>query len=127
MSGNRPRLVVAVAGLVIGLAWVVFASTRESSDDRLELAQQVQTRIDGAVVSGWTLRESSCPEFPATDAGARINCTAIASNPSGDERTANVGVRIAQCHGNVLSNLTSQDPTRDCSYDFTYTIHPGGS
>jgi hypothetical protein len=118
------RLVLlGVIGLVFTAAWVIIGSTREAGDDRRELPRQVEFRIDGALIEGWTLSRPSCPDFGAAEEGAEINCSALATNSGGQERAANVAVRIAHCNSNVVAGLMGQDETRDCSYDFTYTIH----
>ena len=125
--GSGRLLLVGVGGLILVAVWVFVMSTREAGDDRTELPRQVEFRIDGAIVAGWTLSQPSCPDFATAEEGAEINCSAHATNAGGQQRAANVAVRIAHCNSNVVAELLGQDDTRDCSYDFTYTIHQGGT
>jgi hypothetical protein len=120
-------VLIGVGGLILVGAWMVIGSTREAADDRMELPRQVEVRIDGALVEGWTLNQPSCPDSGAAEEGAEINCSALATNSGGQQRAANVAVRIAHCNSNVVAELMGQDDTRDCSYDFTYTIHQAGN
>ena len=126
MSRLRLALIGAV-GVVVVASFLFTSTTREVADDLPELTQQVEYRIDGAVIHDWTLTTPSCPVFPSIDVGTKINCTAVANDPSGRQRTANVAVRIASCDGAVLSTFLGQDDTRDCTYDYTYTIHQGAA
>lgn len=116
-----------IGGLILAAVWMVIGSAREGADDRTELPRQVEFRIDGALIEGWTLSRPSCPDFGAAEEGAVINCSALATSSGGRQRAANVTARIAHCNSNVVAGLLGQDDTRDCSYDFTYTIHQGGT
>ena len=116
-----------IGGLILAAVWMVIGSAREGADDRTELPRQVEFRIDGALIEGWTLSRPSCPDFGAAEEGAVINCSALATSSGGRQRAANVTARIAHCNSNVVAGLLGQDETRDCSYDFTYTIHQGGT
>lgn len=116
-----------IGGLILAAVWMVIGSAREAADDRTELPRQVEFRIDGALIEGWTLSRPSCPDFGAAEEGAVINCSALATSSGGRQRAANVTARIAHCNSNVVAGLLGQDETRDCSYDFTYTIHQGGT
>ena len=116
-----------IGGLILAAVWMVIGSAREAADDRTELPRQVEFRIDGALIEGWTLSRPSCPDFGAAEEGAVINCSALATSSGGRQRAANVTARIAHCNSNVVAGLLGQDDTRDCSYDFTYTIHQGGT
>lgn len=129
MTSTRPRRVLVVlGGLVIAAAVTVITTTREIGDDAGELPRQVEARIDGRVVQGWTLGSASCPAFDDVRAGSSIECAALATGDDGARRTANATVTIARCHGNLgnlVTVLLGQDDTRDCVYDYVFTIQPG--
>jgi hypothetical protein len=118
-------VLLGLVGMVVVAVWAAIGLTREATDDHTELPRQVEFRIDGAVIEGWTLSRPSCPDFGAAEQGAVINCSALATGSGGQQRAANVTARIAHCNNNVVAGLLGQDETRDCSYDFTYTIHQG--
>ena len=114
---------LGLLGLTVVAVSAAIGFTRQTADDRRELPRQVEFRIDGALIEGWTLSRPSCPDFGTAEPGAKIDCSALATGSGGQQRAANVAVRIAHCNSNGLARLLGQDETRDCSYDFTYTIH----
>ena len=124
---SRRPVLLGLVGLIVVAVWAAIGFTREAADDRRELPRQVEFRIDGALIQGWTLTRPSCPDFGAAEEGAVINCSALATDSGGQERAANVTARIAHCNSNLVAGLLGQDETRDCSYDFTYTIHQAGT
>jgi hypothetical protein len=48
-------VLLGLVGLVVVAVWAAIGFTRETADDRRELPRQVEFRIDGALIQGWTL------------------------------------------------------------------------